>query len=106
MREPVDDDQSGLPIEVYVLRLGEMALATNPFELYLDLGIRIQERSDAVQTFVVQLAGSGSYLATERAAAGGAYGSHGAYQGQGNIGPEGGRVLVEETVSLINQLFQ
>ncbi len=105
VREPVDDDQSGLPIEVYVLRLGDMALATNPFELYLDLGVRIQERSEAVQTFIVQLAGSGSYLATERAAAGGAYGSHGAYRTQGNIGPEGGRVLVELTVSILNRLF-
>ncbi len=99
------EDGGGLPIEVYVLRLGDMAFATNPFELYLDFGVRIQERSKAVQTFIVQLAGSGSYLAPERAAKGGAYGSHGAYRNQGNIGPEGGRDWVGKTLGIIEEFW-
>ncbi len=92
-------DGSVLPVEVYVLRLGDMALATNPFELYLDFGIRIQERSEAVQTFVVQLAGSGDYVAPQRTIAGGAYGSQRAW------GPQAGRDLVEGTVQIIDQLW-
>ena len=92
-------DGSVLPIEVYVLRLGDMAFATNPFELYLDFGVRIQERSEAVQTFIVQLAGSGNYVAPQRTVAGGAYGS------QREWGPQAGRDLVEGTVSLINELW-
>lgn len=101
-REKIDltrSDGSVLPVEVYVLRLGEMALATNPFELYLDFGVRIQERSEAVQTFVVQLAGSGNYVAPERTLAGGAYGS------QREWGPQAGRDLVEGTVALIDELW-
>lgn len=104
-REETPTGETGLPVEIHVLRLGEIAMATNPFELYLDFGIQIQERSAAVQTFIVQLAGSGSYLAPRRAAERGAYGSHGAYQAQGNIGPEGGRELVEQTVAIIERLF-
>jgi len=46
-----------MPVEIHVIRLGDMAIATNRFELYLDFGIRIKARSKAVQTFVVQLAG-------------------------------------------------
>jgi len=49
--------QPTMPVEVHVIRLGDMAIATNRFELYLDFGIRIKARSKAVQTFVVQLAG-------------------------------------------------
>ncbi|MCU0913950.1 MAG: hypothetical protein MUC88_05225 [Planctomycetes bacterium] len=92
-----------LSYEVHVLRLGDMALATNPFELYLDYGVRMQQRSPAVQTFVVQLAGAGTYLPTQRSIAGGAYG---AVPASTEIGPEGGRELVEQTLALIESLFR
>ena len=92
-------DGSVLPVEVYVLRLGDMAFATNPFELYTDFGVRIQERSEAIQTFVVQLAGSGDYVAPQRTIAGGAYGSQRAW------GPQAGRDLVEGTVAIIEELW-
>lgn len=90
------------PVEVFCLRLGQMAIVTNPFELYLDYGIQMKTRSPAVQTFVVQLAGSGSYLPTERAVAGGAYG---AVPASTQVGPEGGRILVERTLALLQQAW-
>jgi hypothetical protein len=91
-----------LPIEIQVLRIGDAVFATNPFEMYLDYGMRIKARSPAVQTFVVQLAGSGSYLPTERSIAGGAYG---AVPASTLIGPEGGKELVEGTLDLIEKAF-
>jgi len=94
--------QPNLPIEVHVIRLGDMAFATNRFELYLDYGMRIKARSPAVQTFVVQLAGQGSYLPTERSVAGGAYG---AIPESTQVGPEGGRELVERTIDLLDSLW-
>ena len=94
--------QPTVPVEVHVIRLGEMAIATNPFELYLDFGIRIKTRSKAVQTFVVQLAGSGSYVPTPRSVVGGAYG---AIPESTEVGPEGGRELVEETLKLLDTLW-
>ncbi len=55
---------------------GQIAFATNPFELYLDYGIRIQELSRATQTFQIQKAGnSGTYLPSQRFVASGGYGS-------------------------------
>ncbi len=91
-----------MPVEVHVIRIGDMAIATNPFELYLDYGMQIKARSKAVQTFVVQLAGRGSYLPTARSVAGGAYG---AIPESTEIGPEGGHVLVEETLKMIASLW-
>ena len=61
--------------EIHVVRLGDVAFATNPFEYYLDYGIQIKAKSPATQTFLVQLAGSGSYVSSPRAIAGGGYGS-------------------------------
>ena len=92
--------------ELHVIRLGDVAVAANPFELFLDYGLRIQARSKAVQTFVVQLSGGsagwGGYLPTERAVAGGGYS---AVAESTLIGPEGGQVLVERTVEAINAMF-
>ena len=101
-RFELQNTQPTVPVEVHVIRLGDMAIATSPFELYLDFGIRIKARSKAVQTFVVQLVGSGTYVPTERSVAGGGYG---AIPESTEVGPEGGRELVEQTVDLLDSLW-
>lgn len=89
------------PIEFHVIRLGDVALATNPFELYLDYGIRMKARSPAVLTFVVQISCQHSgYLPTEKAVKGGGYSAD-----KYVVGPEGGQVLVNETVRRLNALW-
>jgi hypothetical protein len=91
------------PMELHALRLGDVALATNPFELFLDYGQRIKARSKAHQTFVVQLAcGRGAYLPTRKAILGRSYG---AMLSEAPVGPDGGDVLVERTVEQINGLW-
>jgi hypothetical protein len=97
-------DEPQFQMELHVVRLGDIALATNPFELFLDYGLRMKARSKAEQTFVTQLAcGSGGYLATAKAVAGSGYG---AMIVDGPVGPEGGEVLVDRTVALINQIWE
>ncbi len=65
--------------------------------------IRIKARSKATQTFVLQICGFGSYLPTERALAGGSYSAI----PQSNIfGPEGGQMLVDKTVDIIDELWK
>lgn len=92
------------PTELHVIRLGDIAIATNPFELYLDFGIQIKARSPAIQTFLVQLAGGTmGYVPTERSVRGGAYG---ATPASTRVGPEGGRDLVNWTVETITRLQQ
>jgi len=89
---------------IHVIRLGDVAICTNSFELFTDYGLRMQARSNALQTFVVQLVGPSdcSYLPTEKAVLGGGYS---AVVQSGNVGPEGGQILVDKTVDIINQLF-
>jgi hypothetical protein len=94
--------QPKMPVEVHVVRLGGAVFATNPFELYLDYGMQMKARSPSVQTFIVQLTGSGSYLPTRRSIEGGAYG---AVPASTLIGPEGGKELVEETLAIINAMW-
>jgi hypothetical protein len=56
-----------------------------------------------LQTFVVQLVGSSCYyLPTEKAVKGGHYS---AIVESYLVGPEGGQVLVDRTVDLINDMF-
>jgi len=92
---------SQVPVEFHVLRLGDIAIATNPFELFLDYGIQIKGRSKAVLTFISQLTcDHHGYLPTRRAVAGGDYSAV-----NHTVGPKGGRVLVDETVQAINSLW-
>ena len=96
-------ERPAFSMELHVLRLGDVALGTNPFELFLEYGFRIKARSRALQTFVIQLANDhGRYLPTEAGVAGGHYSGH---VGDGNVGPKGGQVLVDRTVELINSLW-
>jgi len=95
------------PMEMHVIKVGDIAFATNQFELYMDYQHRIQARSPFEQTFVVQLCAqpdgrrSGSYLCTQRG-----------YEGRGYsasmycnlVSPEGGQELVEETVKILKEI--
>lgn len=94
--DPID------PIEFHVLRLGEVAMATNPFELYHDYGVRMKARSPAILTMLVQLScQTCGYLPTQKAVEGGGYSAD-----KFVVGPEGGQILVNETVKRIAALWE
>ena len=88
--------------EIHVIRIGNIVICTNQFELFTDYGIRMQARSNALQTIIIQLAGAGTYLPTEKAVKGGGYS---AVIQSILVGPEGGQILVDRTVDLINKMF-
>lgn len=94
---------STVPTEVHVMRLGDVAFATDPFELFLDYANIIRARSAARQTFLVQLCcGAIGYLPTEKAEKGGHYSG---YVSSGQVGHEGGYMLAEDTLREIDSLF-
>lgn len=90
-------------IEMHVLRIGDVAFATNPYELFLNYGNQIRARSLAKQTFLIQLCcGSYGYLPTEKAEGGSHYS---AFVGSGTTGHQGGEVIVRKTLTEINKMF-
>mgnify|MGYP001827492632 CR=1 FL=1 len=104
--ERYERQQSGTPdthkMELHALRLGNVAITTNEFELFTDYGIQIKSRSPAVQTFVIQLTGSAGYLPTPRAVRGGGYS---AVIQSSRVGPKGGQLLVDRTIDLLDSLW-
>ncbi len=91
-----------LPVVVYAFRIGDVVFVSNRFEYMVDYGQRIKARSPALQTFVVQLAGAGTYLATARAEQAGGYG---AWFSSTWVGAPGGQLIVETSLKLIQRLF-
>ena len=92
------------PIEIHIMKLGDIAFATNPYELFLNYGNQIRARSLAKQTFLTQLCcGAYGYLPTEKAEKGGHYS---AFIGGTNSDHVGGEMLVRKTLREINNLFK
>lgn len=94
--------------ELHMIRLGNIAFATNPYELYMDYQHRIQARSPFEQTFIVQLCsqphrGTGTYLPTERGVWGVGYS---ATKMCNLVSPAGGQKLVDETVAELKKLWE
>ena len=87
----------------HVVRIGNIALATNPFELFSEFAQRMKARVLPEQLFVVQLSnGIGGYLPSHSAVTGGSYSSKSAST---FCGPEGGDTLTERTVEAVNRMF-
>jgi len=103
-RAKIQETQDVLETEVHVVRLGTIAIATSPFELFLDYGNRIKARSPAEQTFLIQLAnGAEGYLPTEKAER---HGHYSAFIASGKVGHEGGEQLVRQTLQTIRKQFE
>ncbi len=88
--------------DIHAVRIGDIVVCTNPFELFTDFGVQMKGRSKALQTFIVQLVGPGTYVPSKRAVEGGGYS---AIIQSNRVGPEGGQILVDKTVSLIDKLW-
>lgn len=99
-RSELQKIQPTMPTEVHVIRISDIVIATNQFELFSEYAMRIKARSPAVQTFVVQLSGQGGYLPTAQSLSGKGYGAVGNL-----VGPEGGQELVEGTLKMINKIW-
>jgi hypothetical protein len=92
-------------IELHTYRIEEAVLATNPFELYVDYGFEIRERSPAQITFLSSYtSGSYGYLPTQEAveATSPAYG---ATPSNGPVSPQGGVQLIEHTLQNLEEMF-
>ena len=102
-RFALQEKMETLDTEVHIIRMGSIAFATNPFELFLDYGNQIRARAYCEQTFLIQLCnGAEGYLPTAKAEA---HGHYSAFIASGQVGHEGGDLLVRETLKDINKLF-
>lgn len=98
------NSQPNFSFRCHILRLGNVALATNPFELYQEFAQRIKARAEAEQVFIVQLSnGLGGYLPTRAAVEGGSYSSKPAST---VCSYDGGDELVEKTLEVFSQLWK
>ena len=103
-RFAMQDKLDNITVESHFIRLGTVAIATNPFELFLDYGNQIKARSVCEQTFLIQLAnGADGYLPTAKAESGGHYS---AFLSSGQVGHVGGEMLVRQTLDQIRDLFK
>ncbi len=106
-RESLDLIERGtdpVPGEVQVMRIGDLAVASTPGEMFVQLGLEIKRRSAAAHTFVVELAnGWVGYLLNP---GGFAEGGYEASPGPWTRVSEGaGQMLIDKAVEIIENLW-
>lgn len=88
---------------VHALRIGDCAFVTNPFELYIEYGLRTRARSKAIHTFTAELTdGCLAYLPTPVAVASKSYS---AMVSNCVASCEAGELLTEISIRMINDMF-
>ena len=101
-RATEQDKVKDLTFEMHVTRVGDVAMVTCPFELYLAYGQVIKARSPAAQTFIVTKCGSNGYLPTTISE------NSVGYSGGinvGKVGHEGGFRFCDLAVGCIKEMF-
>ena len=89
------------PIELSILRIGPVAFATNPGELFVEYQIAVKKRT-SVPVLISELTnGYCGYIITKRAWKNGSYEACLALSSK--ISPVGGRMIVDKTLELLNQ---
>ena len=102
-RYETQDAEPNFTFTLHTVRVGDCAISTNPFELYLHYGQIIKARSHAFQTFLVQLCpGGGGYLPSPEAERLGGYGG---MIVNGSCGSDAGYKLADTAVEKINGMF-
>jgi len=106
-RESLDLIERGtdpVPGEVQVMRIGDLAVASTPGEMFVQLGLEIKRRSAAAHTFVVELANGwvGYLLDPGGFAEGGYEASPGPWT---KVSEGAGQMLVDKAVELIEDLW-
>lgn len=108
---------TGIPAELTVVRINDIALAANPGELFSELGMRIKAESPIEHTFVLSITNNWMGYIPIRAAAEAVLGfdlpefldsvKHRRHYGATTtteVGPTAGEMLVDETLKLIDSV--
>lgn len=100
--EQTRDPFANVPLHFF--RLNDLAMATCPFELFIEFSLRVKARAKSPQTAVVQMTDDYlDYLPTQAAVAGGSYSSAPAST---TCGPESGDALIEQMLEGINKMWE
>lgn len=88
-----------LDVVLQAVRIGDLAIATFPFEVFAEIGLEIREKSPARQTFTIALAnGSEGYLPTERHHALGGYET---WLGTNRVEPGAARTMTDALLEML-----
>ncbi|MCX5659999.1 MAG: hypothetical protein NTW19_09795 [Planctomycetota bacterium] len=92
-------------LSLHALRLGQLAVLTQPVELYCQFALDIKRRSPATQTAVLGIAdGLHGYCPTLAGQMGGGYSGDAFYWSR--LGPEVGQRIVDASAKLLHELWR
>lgn len=95
-------DPATIDVVLQAFRIGDLAVTTLPFEVFVEIGLEIKTRSPFPQTFTTSLAnGSEGYLPTERQHALGGYET---WFGTNRVQLDAARVMTDALIAMLGDL--
>lgn len=103
LRAEMQQKNTWYDMPAHAIRIGNSSFITNPFELYIEYGMRMRGRAKSLHTFIAQLTDDfAGYLPTPEAVKAGGYSTA---TGSCLVSCEGGELLTETSIRMINSLF-
>ena len=91
-------------VVIQAIRIGDLAICTLPFEVLVEIGLELKEKSPAGDTFVVELANGGyGYLPTPRQHRLGGYET---WLGTSKVQEDASEILVNNLLEMLATLFR
>ncbi|NIP98853.1 MAG: hypothetical protein GWO24_37815 [Akkermansiaceae bacterium] len=91
-------------VVIQAIRIGDLAICTLPFEVLVEIGLELKEKSPAGDTFVVELANGGyGYLPTPRQHQLGGYET---WLGTSKVQVDASEILVTNLLGMLKDLFR
>ena len=91
-------------VVIQAIRIGDLAICTLPFEVLVEIGLELKDKSPAKDTFVVELANGGyGYLPTPRQHELGGYET---WLGTSKVQEDASEILVKNLLEMLDALFR
>src|SRR5690606_37068239 len=89
---------------IQTIRIGDLAICTLPFEVFVEIGLNLKEKSPAADTFTVELANGGyGYLPTPNQHK---FGGYETWLGSNKVQKDASDILTTQLLEMLGEMFQ
>jgi neutral ceramidase len=96
------DEPEAIDVKIQALRIGDLAICTLPFEVFVEIGLKLKAESPFPDTFVIELANGGyGYLPTKEQHQ---FGGYETWMGTNKVQLDANEILTKHLLEMLGEL--